>query len=138
MPIASTIVPTTSPTTAGHAAMTPIPMRREDERDRSGAPATEPVRQPRTDDADNEDQHAVQEEDRPGTDVESLVDVQRHERAEPGERDQPEEQHGAGEQRGAVDELRRLAADVGDVAGAQAEQRRDRSASAADTSHASV
>ena len=58
--------------------------------------ATEPVGQPRADDADDEDQHAVEQEDRPGTDVESLVDVQRQERAEPGERDQPEEQHRAG------------------------------------------
>ena len=92
MPAANTIVPTTSPATVGHAAIESDAGAGADQRDRAGAAPAEPVGQARAEDAHDEDEHAVQHEDRARAHVE-VVDVERHERGEARQRDQPEEQH---------------------------------------------
>ena len=93
----------------------PDPDRGEDERDRPGVATAEPVGHPRAEDAHDEDEHAVEQEDRTGVDVELMGRVERHERAEAGERDEPEEQDGARLHRGPVQEMRRLRLGVSPV-----------------------
>ncbi len=86
----------------------PDPDRGEGERDAACVAAPQPVGHPRAEDAHDEDQHAVEQEDRARVDVQVMGRIQRHERAEPGQRDQAEEQHGAGPDRGPVHEVSRL------------------------------